>query len=249
VILKGRALFVFLPLCLLLLFSAPSFADEAENPPKGHWKGGAEIGGVATSGNTDTRSLNVRMNIENEREKWSHSASMESYYSQGSDGESRKDAQKLTAEANSAYKLTERNYTFADAGYENDRFSGYKYRFHESAGLGRVFVKTGNVMLKIEAGVGGRHSRLDNDSLTDELIAIGAVKFRWNIGPSSVLAENLSVKSGNQGTVIVSRTALKAHVAGAFSIKLSLDVNQNSNPPEDKKNTDTITSVTLVYDF
>jgi len=212
--------------------------------------GEMEVGGVANTGNTETESLNIRITLENDSEKWRNILKMDSYYSSGSDGSESADAQKLTITGNSAYKYSKRGYVFTEAGYENDRFSGYDYRVHELIGLGRTFIiSEERISLSAEAGPGGRHSKLSGGARLDELIFSASARLRWSIGASSEFSENASVKSGGEGTVVQSVTAVKANIAGAMSMKLSFDVKWNSDAPDGKKQTDTITSITFVHDF
>lgn len=228
--------------------SAPLAAEPLEDSPA-PWKGEVEIGGVATSGNTNTKSLKTKLRAVNEMVKWRHSFKADSYYSESSDG-SGDDAQRLAASVNTAYKISGRDHAFAEAGYENDRFSGYKYRVHEAVGLGRAMVKTERVLLSLEAGPGGRHSLLEDGSREDEAVFLAGLDFKWRIGESSELSEELSSVAGSEGTVVESSTAFKTNISGSsLSLKLSLDTRWNSSPPVDKKETDTTTSVTLVYDF
>ncbi|MGK7344931.1 MAG: DUF481 domain-containing protein [Candidatus Nitrospinota bacterium M3_3B_026] len=219
--------------------------EEAQRP----WKGEVEIGGVATSGNTNTKSLKTKLRVVNEVERLRHNLKADSYYSESSDG-SGDDAQRLAVSLNTAYKISRRDHAFVEAGYENDRFSGYKYRVHEAVGLGRAMAPTENILLRVEAGPGGRHSLLDDGSREDEVVFLTGLDFKWRIGESSEFSEELSSVAGAGGTVVEGATAFKTNISGSsLSLKLSMDTRWNSSPPTDKKETDTTTSVTLVYDF
>lgn len=236
---------------LVFLFMSPMALAADEAPAAlSEWKGAAEIGAVASSGNTEAKTLKTRFKLENERKRWRSNAKLDSYYVDSYDG-SGGDAQKLAFSGYTAYKLSSQNYTYATAGYENDRFSGYKYRIHESVGVGRTIIRSDELLLNIEAGPGGRHSLLEEtDEYTDELVGIGALEFNWQISERTSFSEDLTTTSGEEDTVVESTTALKTNINGSsLSMKISLDVKWNSNPPTDKKNTDTITSVTLSYDF
>ncbi len=232
-------------LCLILTVHLVGRAS-AETSADGLWAGEIELGGVATSGNTKTKNFNTRLMVSNKSPKWDHKAIFTGFYT---DGGSDDDTRIFTASVNSGYKLSKTSYLVAAFKYENDRLTGYDYRFNESIGYGRKLIDGDRVKLKIEAGPGGRHSRLNNGDQVDELILRAALNLGWKISKTATLTENFLTVSGDEGTVVESTTALKSNIIGALAMKFSFKVKWNSDPPNEVENTDTITSITLVYGF
>ncbi len=212
----------------------------------GTFKSDAEVGGILTRGNTDTQSLIAKANALYERRRWRNSLHLETLHN--SDRE-KTTAQKFVAEAKSDYKFTEFNYVFVTGRYEDERFTGFDYRVTEAAGYGRRLVQTDRVTLDLEAGPGGRHSRLEDGRHEDDVIGRAAGKLAIKLGAAATFSEDVTAEAGKEGADIQSVTALAAQVVGNLAMKLSFTVRHRTNVPPDTEKTDTTTAVTLVYSF
>ncbi|MEW6645575.1 MAG: DUF481 domain-containing protein [Pseudomonadota bacterium] len=208
--------------------------------------GEAELGMVTTSGNTDTRSINAKARLRYLTETWRHEGRLEGLRT--SDGDTIT-AERYLASGKSDYRFTPADYLFVTVRYEDDRFSGYDYQFSEAVGYGRRVVKTESVELDLEIGAGGRHSRESGQAREDEAIVRGAAKLGWAVSPTSRFTEELLVESGESNTYTESVSALSVRINSRFALKLSLTVKHNSDVPAGVEKTDTLSAVTLVYDF
>jgi len=74
-------------------------------------------------------------------------------------------------------------------------------------------------------------------------------KHRKLISETSTFNQNIFVEDGSTNTYTKSETFLKLVVVGNLGAKFGYEVKRNSNVPPDAEKTDTITTVTLVYDF
>lgn len=222
--------------------ASPAEGNEAPSRP---WKGDGELGVVVTSGNTDIRSVNANFSLLNEREKWRQSGQAETLYT-SEKGETAAHRFKLFAK--SAYKLREVDYLFVTAEYEDDRFSGYDYRTIESIGYGRRLVQN-DVTLDVEAGPGFRHSERNEGQTENDLLLRVAGKLDWKLSESVLISEDLSVETGRKGTVTRLITSLKTKIVGNLAMKLSHDLQHNSQAPAGTEEINTRTAVTFVYSF
>ncbi len=230
---------------LFFLLLQPVQAAEASEGAGKLWSGDAEVGLVATRGNTDTDTLNTKLKLTYERDKWKHAGGATFLYANDS-GETT--AQRFVLSTKSAYAPAKTYYFFATLRYEDDRFSGYDYRIIETIGYGRhVFL--GPVTVALEAGPGGRHSKLTDGTRTDELLFRASGNALWEISKTSKLTEEVTFESGEEGSVTESVTALSARINSDLSMKVTLELRHNSKVPEGIMHTDTTTSVTLVYSF
>ncbi len=219
-------------------------AAKAAIMPK--WDGEAEAGIVMTGGNTQTESINTKFRIENERKRWRHRLNAE--YFKASD-KNLTTAERTSAAIKSDYKLGERHYLFAVVRYDSDTFSGYHTQISEVAGYGRRVVLSAGTRLETEAGFGGRHTRYVGGARKRDAITRLAVKFIHAFGAGTEFREEAFMEIGGDNTHTESVTSLKSRINSSFSMKLALSVVHNSRVPQDIKKTDTITSVTLVYDL
>lgn len=220
-------------------------AMAADDEPEG-LSGEAELGIVATSGNTDTRSFNAKGSVVYREDAWRHEARLQGLHA--SDGGTTT-AERYLAVAKSDYHFTQHEYLFGTVRYEDDEFSGYDYQLSEVAGYGRRIVERADLKLDLELGVGGRHSREADGVREDEAIVHGGGKLRWQVSPSARFTEEILLQTGRENLYGESVSALKLKINGNLSTKISLTVRHNSSVPADKNQTDTLTAVTLVYDF
>lgn len=233
---------VLLPVSVLLINNV-AFAEETS---KSTWEASAELGYVATSGNTENESLNAKAMVSNDRKNWKHQLIATALSSSDEIGTT---AEKYTLHAQSNYKLSGADYLYGLVKYEKDRFGGYEYQVTESIGYGRRVVDHENLSLDLEIGPGARQSKLDNGDTEDETILRGAAKLDWKISKSSTFGEILSVESGEDITITKSVTSLSSQIDGNLSMKVTYTIKHTSEVPEDVDDTDTETAVTLVYNF
>lgn len=230
-----------MPLVLLILLAADL---EAAAPPD--WSGEGELGVVATSGNTENRSINAKAKGLYASDPWRHTAMFEAY--------NNADAIRTTAEryllsAKSDRKTSEFNYFFGLVAYESDRFSGYDYHVSENIGLGRRVIQTPKLTLDLEVGPGGRQSKRNDGQPENEMMIRLAGDLKWKLSDSAEFSETVSTEVGEDSTVTKSVTALKARIVGALAMKLAFAVRNVTDGPAGTKETDTETALTLVYAF
>jgi putative salt-induced outer membrane protein len=215
--------------------------------PASKWSGDVELGLVMTDGNTETQSLNTKLSLINERTKWRNEFKAEGL--KVSD-ETTTTAEKYLASGKTNYKVTENNYIFALAKYEDDRFSGFDYQAGEFLGYGHRFTPADTVTVDAEIGAGARQSQLATSSSTkNEAVGRLAGAVVWKISETSEFKEELNTDIGKDNTISKSVTSLKAKVSTDLSMKLSLTVKHTSDVPVGTANTDTETAVTLVYNL
>lgn len=208
--------------------------------------GEAELGVVTTSGNTDTRSINAKARLRYLTESWRHEGRLEALRT--SDGDLTT-AERYMASGKSDFRFTPKDYLFVTVRYEDDRFSGYDYQFSEAIGYGRRVLDADSVQLDLEVGAGGRHSQETGQERVDEAILRGAAKLGWAISPTSRFTEEVLVESGESNTYTEATSALSVKINSRFALKLSLTLKHNSDVPAGVDKTDTMSAVTLVYDF
>jgi len=228
-------------LWLICWAGAAAAAEEADG-----LGGEAELGLVTTSGNTNTRSVNAKLRLRYLSGPWRHEGRLEGLRT--SDGDT-VTAERYLANGKSDYRFNPTDYVFASVRYEDDRFSGYDYQLSEAAGYGRRMLDGERVTLDLEIGAGGRHSRETGGRQRDEGILRGAAKLGWAISATTRFTEDLLVESGESNTYTESVSALRVKINSRFALKLSMTVKHNSDVPAGVEKTDTMSAVTLAYDF
>jgi putative salt-induced outer membrane protein len=218
------------------------------------WTGQGQMGFGLTSGNTTESSavFGVSLDRQNLRTRHKMSALVDYLRTNG-----------ITARQRYAFDYAI-NYTVSDGlylvgtlGWERDRFAGYARRFTESIGIGYRALATDTMTLDIEGGPAFRQALytdaqlvgLETNGQLNEVGARGSLAYKWNISDVTNFTQNASIVNGENNTTIISTTALTTKLIGKLSTRLSFNLQNESNPLENRRPTDTTTRATLVYSF
>ena len=233
-----------IPLLVLLL---PCLATAEEDIKSSEWKGEGELGFTSTSGNTNSDNLNAKLGIQKSRNKWTHKARLE-ILKASTEGVDSSDRKVLTAR--SEYKFAVKTYAFGALRHEDDKFSGFDYQSSISVGLGQQLIKNESHELDASAGIGYRKKKVTATGITtSEGIVIGNLDYLFNVSKHAIFKEKILVESGSSNTYTESETSLKMKINGNLASKITYTIKNNSTVPAGTKNTDKITSITLVYSF
>lgn len=237
--------FVTIALCSFFC-TAATHAQEAAEAGKSPWGGKAALGYLATSGNTDSASLNSQFEIGYTQGKWGHLLDATAIKSE--------EANQSTAEAyklgwKSEYNFTDFDFLFGRLVWRKDLFSGYDQQFSQTVGYGRRLIETDRHHLSAEIGVGARQSKLrDGTSENDTILRAGGL-YRWQITETSQFIQELSTESGSSNTYTESITALRTRLLNQLALVASYTIKNNSDVPLGTEKTDTYTALSIEYAF
>ncbi len=243
---------------LLLVLSGTAYADSywvqieanadaaRKVATKPGWQGSMSLGYLATTGNTNTRSLNGHALAGYKSGKWQDALSFQGINASQNGVTT---AQSYELNGQSDYNFTDRDYVFGMADYLRDTFSGYRRRTSEILGYGRRLLSTATQQLDVEVGGGARQTHYTNATDNSEFVERLAASYLWKFSGKSNFSENISVEHGANNTFTQSVTALTTNLKGSFALSVSYTVRHNSSVLSGFKNTDTITSISLVYTF
>jgi len=232
-------------------------AEETVESKEDKWKSNIEFGFVATSGNTKTTSINSGFSVSYEVELWKHSVDIKTIFGSAENSttsEVETNAERYFVEGKTDYKYSEHSYAFVMANYEDDRFSDNDYQTALSAGRGFVIDMSDTSKLDLEVGVGYRKTLkketllLAEESISETIFRLAA-NYSWDITENSKFEQKLSSDIGDDNTVTKSYTGLSANFAKNLALKLSLTATHQSDVRGDTEELDTVTAVTVVYNF
>ncbi len=227
-----------------VLLTASAIAPAAE-PPQG-WSGSAELGAVYTTGNTENTSFDGKLTVNYLRAPWEHGLLLQAYTASES---GQRTGERYLANYKGRRDLSERSYAFGNLRYEDDRFSGFRYQASQTLGYGRRLIDSEHHKLKGELGVGARQSETETGE--QNRVAVGTLggDYTWLISPTSSFLQTLLVVAGEDNTEVSAVSTLKVRIHQALALAVGLDVKHNTDVPAGRKNTDTKTTINLVYDF
>lgn len=235
----------------VLAFATTSTLRAEEAAPV--WKGEGELGYVAARGNTDTKTVSGKLKLGYASGDWSHELGLATLQSTAQDtdtGEEEETADRLQLTGQSNYAMSARSFAFGSFRYEEDEFTGYDNQTTLAAGYGYHILMDELHKLSAEIGAGRRESELLETGETEaETILRLRVSHGWQFTPSSKWTNDLLVEAGDENTFSEFVTGLKIDMNSSFAIKVAYSIRQNSDVPVDRENTDTLTTVNLVFGF
>jgi len=240
------------------LVAAP-IAVHADDLPQG-WSGKGQAGYVMSRGNSDTDSANVKVDVNLVRNDWKHSLSLDGLLGRSGGITS---AERWGARLQSSYQINVHLFSFAALSYQDDRFSGFKYQASGSGGLGYKFLDSDTTKLAAQLGVGYRSLRPellikdDNGAVIDriaqstqtEVVGTAGIDFWHQFNASTKITDKMNAESGSRNTSIRNDLALEVKMNKKLALAVGFGVVENTNPPAGLKQTDTVTTLNLVYAF
>lgn len=220
------------------------------------WNTSAELGAITTSGNTSGTSVTGKIDARQELEDWSNQYILTGFFKEDrttdedGDKQSIRSAERFALSARGAYKLMEDGERFYLLGsHVNDRFGAYTRYSSVSVGRAKRLYKSPDKIVEVELGPGYFNGVRATGEEESGMTVRGAANVRWQISPSALFTQSVAVERGTSNVHSVAETALSTKINGTMQMKAAFSARSDSNVPDDKKNTDTQTSVTLVYSF
>jgi putative salt-induced outer membrane protein len=212
------------------------------------WSGEFALGYLATTGNSDTSSVNAKGALVYAAERWKNTLTA-SAINTYADRES--SAENYAATEQADFNFTPRDYAFVALEWNKDLFAAIRERTSETTGYGRHVLVGPAHLLDLELGAGARQLQTNDHPRERESDFIGraALKYQWNITQTATLHQSLKVEAGESNTYTESVTRLKLSIIGNLFANLSYTLKNNSNTAPDTEQTDTETAVTLSYQF
>lgn len=234
-------------LALSLCASSTTFAQG--------WKGQGEAGLVQASGNTENENANIGLKFSREGQVWTNEFSVALLKASTDNVDS---ADTLSADYTLKRALSERSNIFFNINYLDDDFDGFTEQLGAAVGYGYKVIDTEPVAWELGAGVGYRDtselllldngSRLEGEDLSGATFVIRS-NYRNQITDNTQFVDSFKAEIGSNNTFIENEAALLVSMNERFALKAGLIIRHNTDPAAGFEETDTISSVSLVYNF
>lgn len=233
---------------------APSDTSDTELPNP--LKTEVEFGYQSHSGNSDSRSLNARLNGEYTAGR--HRTSGEwKYYNLYKDGE--EDKRQSTYSAQSDYKLSPKTYLYGSFKGIDSRYSAYFKDYTVSSGLGYQFSNTEGFVLEVEVGPGFRYQEpnldeIDSDDIifpevVEEAIFRSNVNTSWQVLPNLLLKADVTLVSGHSNLNFDTDLEVINNITDSIALKLAHSRQYHDKVPEGLSQEDSVMSISLLFTF
>ncbi|MGN0922086.1 MAG: YdiY family protein [Cellvibrio sp.] len=248
-----------LPLSIAACLAFSGVAIAEENKP---WKVDVDLGVISTSGNTDTTSIQAKVDARQTLDRWENQYIIGGLYKEdqvtADDGTKtdEKTAEKYFGSAKTAYLLgVEKSYIFGYVSHAHDKFGAYRDYTTVALGYGDWIVSKPSLTWFAEIGPGYQRGKkpLDTQPVTyttdSGFMLRGASELIWKFSPTAEFKQLVSVESGDDNTRTISETSVSASLNSAMKMKVGVNIANDSDVAEGKEHTDTTTFVNLVYSF
>jgi putative salt-induced outer membrane protein YdiY len=241
---------------LALASGCAAAADSIDQNALG-WNTSAELGAISTSGNTVGTSVTGKIDAKQETTKWSNEFILSGYFKDeevtDDNGEKirERSAQRYSISAKAGYKLLHDDHgkLFALATHVDDRFGAYLRYSTIGVGYGTQTYQSDTHTLDVEIGPGYFRGVRSEGNTENGMTIRGAANLKWKLSDSAQFRQNVTVERGTSNIHSIAETALLTKINSTMQMKAAYSIRNDTNVPSDKKNTDTQTSVTLVYSF
>jgi putative salt-induced outer membrane protein len=233
-----RKFFVFAALALSMTVG---FAQDEEG-----FSGRAGLGYLATSGNTETDSVNVNFAMGWNYAPWHHGFTGLAVKSSAA-GLTTSEAYGLAWQTD--YDISELAYWYGTVAWDKDEFSAYDQQIRETIGYGRHLINTERHILNGEIGAGARQSDLRDGTSRNKAILRLSGDYRWIITETSRFGQTLAIESGSDNTYLEATSSLSSDIMDNLALVVSYKIKSNSDVLPGTKNTDTFTAVSIEYTF
>ena len=249
------------PILALALAAACSAAcaDTPALPSTSGWHTSAELGAISVSGNTAGTSITGKIDARQEIDRWNNQYVASGFFKEDvqrrSDGSTTtvRTARRIALSSKFGYRLNDDNErddrAYLLATHVEDKFGAYTE--YSTLGVGRSarWLQTLDKTLDLELGPGYFSGVRPNGDSESGVTVRGAAALKWQLSPSALFSNTVSVERGTSNVHSSAEAALSTKINGTMQMKAAFVARNDSNVPEFKKNTDTQTSVTLVYSF
>lgn len=211
-----------------------------------NWSGRGELGAFNSTGNSSNTGLTASLGLTREGINWRHKLRARADY-QRSNGVTTREQFLAAYEPN--LKLNDRLFAYALAQYERDRFQGFSGRYSLSGGLGYDVIETDAMSLSVKVGPAYRRTERVNGTSDSNLAALASANFNWQIAENIALTQDASAFVQSGSSTYISDTGIQAGIADNVKLRLSYTVEHDTDPPVGAESTDTLSRVTIIYDF
>ena len=212
----------------------------------GNWSGSGELGAFNSTGNAENTGVTAALGLTREGINWRHKLRARADY-QRNNGIATSEQFLAGYEAN--LLINDRLYAFAATLFERDRFQGFSGRYSASGGLGYQVIDSETMSLSAQAGPAYRRTEFADGTSSSDIAGNASLDFDWQIAENLALTQDASAFVQSGSSTFISATGLQAGISNDVSVRLSYSVEHDTNPPIGAVTTDTLSRITIIYDF
>lgn len=210
------------------------------------WSGRVEVGGFRSTGSTSELGLSGSATIKRTGIQWSHEVLASADYRKANGVVSR-DRYLLSYQPR--YQFDPRGFVYGLAQFERDSAIGYDARYTASAGIGYKLIVSTPLDLQVDIGPSFRSTNYTDSPGETKLGGRGSLDLVWRLAPNLTFKQTASGYAERNVYTFNALSALETKVATNWAARFSYTVQYESESLLTDKAFDTLSRVTLTYDF
>ncbi len=251
-------------LATFFLLPMVTFTTTATEPPKAKpaFTSSAELGFLYKTGNTKSADVKAAFNLKHEKGKWRSTLAF-NILTKKTESEADEQGNKefettdnkwdILAQTNYTIGETGKNYLYGNLAHEQDKFSSFESQSSFSAGWGHEWYKTKTSSFFADIGPGVKYdvTRATSQSSTNLIIQAQALythKFNEFVEFKQFFVARQATKSG-ENSIYKSETSVTTQLIDALQLKFALRIDYDTEVEAGFEDTNTETSMTLIYNF
>ena len=210
------------------------------------WSGKGEFGLFRSTGTASEFGVSGGLSLKREGLQWKHLLRVNADYRRANGETSR---ESILAAYEPRYQLNDKSFTYALVQYERDPFIGFDERYTASTGIGYTAVSSERTKLSIDTGPAYRYVHYTEDGIEERVGLRSSLDFNMKLTPTLTFQQNAYGYVEKDRTSLSSLTALDAKILSRLSTRFSYSTAFESETELTPESFDTLSKVTLIYDF
>jgi putative salt-induced outer membrane protein len=214
------------------------------------WQRLGEFGLAAARGNSNSETLNGRIEVKLDSGSWQHQFGGDFTRSRGElDAQSELLTQRIEFSGSSAFSWSPTTRLLASVRHEEDRFGAYSEQSVFAMNLGLQLIENPTRQLDLSFGPGYRRARLAEAASEQDWVARSALNYTHQLSGNTALTQQTLIEAGSDNVYLQNDLGLAVKLNGHLSLNSGLQLRHNSEVSEGAVATDKLLTTSLSVSF
>lgn len=210
------------------------------------WTGRIEAGGFRSTGSTSEIGISANATVSRTGLQWTHKLTASADYRRANGVTSR---ERYFGSYEPRYEFDPRGFIYGLGQFERDTSIGYDERYTGSVGAGYKLIMSKPLDLSVDIGPSVRHAKYLTGERETKLGARGSMALAWRATPTLTFKQTAAGYAESDVYTLNSLTSVETKVATRWSAALSYNLQYESETMLSARDFDTLSRLTLTYDF
>ncbi|HUD93975.1 DUF481 domain-containing protein [Sphingobium sp.] len=210
------------------------------------WTGRVEAGGFRSTGSTSEIGISAAATVTRTGLQWNHKLTASADYRRANGVTSR---ERYFGSYEPRFEFDPRGFAYGLAQFERDTSIGYDERYTGSVGVGYKLIMSKPVDLSADIGPSVRHAKYVIGDRETKLGVRGSMALAWRVTPTLTFKQTAAGYAESDVYTLNALTSVETKVTTRWSAAFSYNVQYESETLLSARDFDTLSRLTLTYDF